>query len=138
VRGYTLNFCEVDNIIKSFDHAAIIVKDFDRTIDWYVNHMGFNVKRRIENKERWTRIAFLKASGQVMLEFFGFSDPKKVVVGPRLKTEETGIKHTSFFVDDMDEMCHRLKKAGIEFTTLTSKRVVFKDPNGTMIELRLL
>jgi len=127
----------VVNLIKSFDHVAITVKDFDRTIDWYVENMGFTVKRKIENKERGTRIAFLEASGQAMLEFFGFIDTKKVVEGPILKAEETGIKHISFFVDDMEGMCQRLKKAGIEFSTSTPKRAVFKDPNGIVIEMRL-
>ncbi len=113
------------------------MKDFDKTVDWYVKHMGFTVKRKIENKERGTRMVFLEVGGRVMLEFFGFIDPKKIVDGPSLKTEETGIKHISFFVDDMAETCQRLKKTGIEFTTFTPKRVVFKDLNDIIIELRL-
>lgn len=124
-------------MIKSFDHVAITVKDFDRTIDWYVENMGFTVKRKIENKERGTRIAFLEASGLAMLEFFGFIDPKRVIEGPILKAEETGIKHISFFVEDMEGICKRLKKAGVEFITSTPERAVFKDPNGIVIEMRL-
>jgi catechol 2,3-dioxygenase-like lactoylglutathione lyase family enzyme len=99
--------------------------------------MGFTVKRKIENTERGTRIAFLEACGGAMLEFFGFIDPEKVVEGPKLKAEETGIKHISFFVDDMDGMCKRLKSVGVEFTTATPERAVFKDPNGIVIEMRL-
>ena len=124
-------------LIQSFDHVAITVKDFDRTIDWYVENMGFTVKRKMENKERGVRIAFLESGGQVMLEFFGFIDTKKIIDGPRLKAEETGIKHISFFVNDVDEMCKRLKSLGVEFTVSTQKRAVFKDPNGIVIELRL-
>ena len=127
----------MDKIIKSFDHVAITVKDFDKTIDWYVKHMGFTVKTNIENKERGIKRAFLEIGEQAMLEFSGFIDNGKAVEGPSLKAEETGIKHISFFVDDMEETCHRLKKAGIEFTAFTPKRVVFKDPNDIIIELRL-
>jgi len=124
-------------VIKAFDHVAITVKDFDRTIDWYVEHLGFTVTRSSDNKERGTRMAFLEASGQAMLEVFGFIDPQRVVEGPRLHAEETGIKHISFFVDDMAEMCERLTRARVEFTTSTSGRAVFKDPNGIVIELRI-
>ena len=72
-----------------------------------------------------------------MLEFFGFMDPNTTVEGPTLTREETGIKHISFFVDDLEEMCQRLKKAGVEFTLSTPTHVVFKNPNGIVLELRL-
>ena len=124
-------------MIKSFDHVAITVKEFDRTIDWYVKNMGFSVKRRIERKERGIRMAFLEVGGQTVLEFFGFTEPRKVMKGPTLKAEETGIKHISFFVDDVEEVCERLRDAGVEFTTFDSRRAVFKDPNGISIELRI-
>lgn len=124
-------------MIKSFDHVAITVKDFDRTIDWYVKNLGFSVMSRTENKERGTRMAFLEVNGHAMLEFFGFIDSNKAVDGPSLKAEETGIKHISFFVDDLENTCQVLKNAGVEFTALTPKRAVFKDPNGILVELRL-
>jgi catechol 2,3-dioxygenase-like lactoylglutathione lyase family enzyme len=124
-------------LIKSFDHVAITVKDFDKTIDWYVNNMDFTIQRMVENKERGTRLAFLEAGGYAMLEFFGFINPNRTVEGPTLTREETGIKHLSFFVDDLEEMCQRLKKAGVEFTSSTPTRAVFKDPNGIVLELRL-
>ena len=124
-------------MIRSFDHVAITVKDLDRTINWYVKNLGFSVKSSAENKERGTRIAFLETNGQAVLEFFGFMDSSKAVDGPTLKAEETGIKHISFFVDDIEKTCQRLKNAGVEFTALTPKRAVFKDPNGIVVELRL-
>ena len=125
-------------MIKSFDHVAVTVKDFDETIDWYVKNLGFSVKRRIERKERGIRIVFLEIGGQTVLEFFGFTEPSKAVNGPTLKAEQTGIKHISFFVDDMEEICQRLRNAGVEFITFNPKRVVFKDPNGIRLELRVL
>jgi len=127
---------DVVDLIKSFDHVAMTVENFDNTIDWYVKNLGFSVERRIENRERGTRIAFLATCGKVMLEFLGFFEPQKAVAGPTLKNEETGIKHVSFFIDNMDEICSRLKNAGAEFTTYTPTRSVFKDPNGILIELR--
>ncbi len=124
-------------MIRSFDHVAITVKDIDKTIDWYVKNLGFSVKRTIENEEHGIRIVFLEAAGQAMLEFFGFIDSEKAVEGPTLKVEETGIKHISFFVDDLENVCQQLKSAGVEFTTFTPKRVVFKDLNGIVLEMRL-
>ena len=116
---------------------AITVKDLDGTIDWYVKNLGFSVRSSTENKERGTRMAFLETNGLAMLEFFGFIDSSRAVEGPTLKAEETGIKHISFYVDDMEKTCQRLKNAGAEFTASTPKRSVFKDPNGILVELRL-
>lgn len=126
-------------MIKSFDYVNIFVKDLDKTIEWYVENMGFSVKRRIENRERGRKTAFLEAGGQAMLEFSAFIDPGKAVDGPVLKAEETGIKHISFFVDDVVEMHQKLKNAGVEFTTFAPERgvAVFKDPNGIVLEIRL-
>jgi len=126
-------------LIKSFDYVNIFVKDLDKTIEWYVENMGFSVKRRIENRERGRKTAFLEAGGQAMLEFSAFIDPGKAVDGPVLKAEETGIKHISFFVDDVVEMHQKLKNAGVEFTTFAPERgvAVFKDPNGIVLEIRL-
>ena len=113
------------------------VKNFDNTVEWYVNNLGFSVTRKTENMERGTRMAFLEANGQFMLEFFGFIEPKRVIEGPTLKAEETGVKHISFFVDDLNDICKKLKNAGTEFTAFAPQRVVFKDPNGVLIELRI-
>lgn len=124
-------------MIKSFDHVAITVEDLEGTIDWYVENLGFTVSRRIENKDRLRRIAFLEVNGHPMLEFFGLIEPKKTVKGPTLSEADTGIKHISFLVEDMEEMCQKLEKASVEFTTLTERRAVFKDPNGVIIEMRL-
>jgi catechol 2,3-dioxygenase-like lactoylglutathione lyase family enzyme len=112
------------------------VKEFEKTIAWYVNNLGFTVKRLVENKERGTRLAFLEVGGQAMLEFLGFMDTNRTIEGPTLTREETGIKHISFFVDDMNEMCQRLKNAGVEFTAFRPTRAVFKDPNGILLEFR--
>lgn len=124
-------------MIKSFDHVALTAKEFDKTIDWYVNNLGFSVKSKTENKERGSRMAFLEAGNQAVLEIFGFIDPNRPIQGPTLKAEETGIKHISFYVDDLNGMCQKLKNVGAEFTAFTPQRVVVKDPNGILIELRI-
>lgn len=113
------------------------VKDLDSTVEWYVKNLGFSVRSRMENKDRGTRIAFLETNGQAVLEFFGFFDAGRAVDGPTLRAEETGLKHISFYVDDLDKMCQALRNAGAEFTTQTPQRAVFKDPNGILVELRL-
>ena len=78
-----------------------------------------------------------KIKGKECLEFLGFLNPEKAVEGPILKTEETGIKHVSLAVDNMEEICKKLKNVGVEFTTLLPERAAFKDPQGVTIELRL-
>jgi catechol 2,3-dioxygenase-like lactoylglutathione lyase family enzyme len=81
------------------------VKEFNKTIDWYVNNLGFSVKSKTEIRERGTRMAFLEAGGFAMLEIFGFIDSSRPVQGAR---------------------------------AITPQRVVFRDPNSILIELRIL
>ncbi|MDQ1279413.1 MAG: glyoxylase family protein [Thermoproteota archaeon] len=123
-------------MITSFDHVAITVKDFEKTIDWYIKNLGFSIQRSSENKERGTKMAFLETRGKVMLEIFGFIDPNKVVEGPILKNEETGMKHIAFNVEKLDELCQKLKNAGVEFVSLSPTSMRIKDLNGILIELR--
>lgn len=123
-------------MITSFDHVAITVKDFEKTIDWYMKNLGFSVQRSSENKERGTKMAFLEIGGKVMLEFFGFIDPNKAVDGPTLKNEETGMKHIAFNVDKLDELCQKLKNVGVEFVSSSPTGARIKDLNGILIELR--
>lgn len=123
-------------MITSFDHVAITVKDIDASIAWYKSMLGFTVNRMWENPERGMRIAFLEAGGHAMLELFGFMDSDTAKDGPLLRQDETGIKHLSFFVEDLDATCQRLRAAGITFTTATSTRAVFQDPDGIVLEVR--
>ena len=123
-------------MITSFDHVAITVKDLDASIAWYTSMLGFSVNRRWENADRGMRIAFLEAGGHAMLELFGFMDAATPEDGPVLRPEETGIKHLSFFVEDLEAVCQRLRAAGITFLTATSTRAVFQDPDGIVLELR--
>jgi hypothetical protein len=55
-----------------------------------------------------------------------------------LKAEETEIKHISFFVDHLEEMCRKLKNGDVEFTIFSPERgvAVFKDLNGIALEMR--
>lgn len=123
-------------MITSFDHVAITVKDIDASIAWYTSMLGFSVNSMRDIPERGLRIAFLEAGGHAMLELFGFIDSQTTQDGPVLRPEETGIKHLSFFVEDLDAPCQRLRAAGITFTTATSTRAVFQDPDGIVLELR--
>jgi methylmalonyl-CoA epimerase len=127
---------EGNDVITSFDHVAITVKDFEKTIDWYMKNLGFSIQRSSENKERGTKMVFLETGGKVMLEFFGFIDPNKVVEGPILKNEETGMKHIAFNVEKLDELCQKLKNSGVEFVSSSPTSARIRDLNGILIELR--
>jgi methylmalonyl-CoA epimerase len=126
------------DMVKFIEHVAITVKDFDRSLEWYVKNLGFSVKRLSENKEKGTKICFLQA-GESMLELFGYTK-QKVTLGPVLKDTETGIKHLCFTVDedDVDNIIRRLKEEGTEFMSDNPKFPNFRDPNGIHIQLRPL
>ena len=120
-------------MIKLIEHFAITAKDFDKTIQFYMDNLGFSLKNTRINKERGTRGAFLEA-GHALIEVFGFIEDK-AVQGPTLKDSETGLKHICFIVDDMDKISQKLKDSGVEVSG-TPGSCFFQDPNGVIIQLR--
>lgn len=123
-------------MIKSIEHVAITVKDFDKSIEWYGKYLGFSVKSLHEDKERGTKVAFLQA-GQAMLELFGHTR-QRVSLGPILGETETGIRHICFTIDKSvtKQIVQRMRDAGTEFISDDPKFPNFRDPNGVHIQLR--
>jgi len=127
-------------MIKSIEHVAITVKNFDESLDFYTRILGFSIAWTSEIRERGLKIAFLE-SEQAKIEIFGVIDDK-AIAGPTLKDTETGLKHFCLVVDDMDGIYQKLKKYGVNFSLEPkesedgSKFAVFTDPNGIIVQLR--
>jgi catechol 2,3-dioxygenase-like lactoylglutathione lyase family enzyme len=113
-------------MILSTDHVAIIVKDFDKTREWYAKNLGFTFGRK----------KFLSA-GDSQVEIFIQSDAEKAKLDNALKAGEIGLTHICFVVDGFDEMVEKLRKEGIEVDTTPRrgrKHAEFKDPNGVILQ----
>ena len=125
-------------IFDSIHHIAIIASDYDKAKEFYVDKLGFKVKREVERKEREDFIIFLDGGENIEIELFIEKNPPKRVTRP----EARGLRHLAFRVDDIYKSVEELTKRGIETEEirtdpLNGKHMTFFfDPDGLPLEIR--
>ena len=124
-------------LFDSIDHIAIISSDYQKAKDFYVDKLGFKVKREVERKDRDDFIITLEAPNGILIELFIEKNPPRRVTRP----EATGLRHLAFRVQDIEKSVEKLKKKGIETEEIridpqNGKRMTFfMDPDGLPLEL---
>lgn len=141
-------------------HFSFTVTDLDRTIAFYKNVLGVDVRSRGHNKyetlgtalfgTKWgvnqpqadLELAFIQL-GDNRIEFIEYKDPK---ARPYHKNPSiAGSAHLALKVDDIEEMRRKLEAAGVEFHAPINtfreagkqemKWCYFRDPDGIVLEL---
>ena len=121
---------------KQVHHVAIIASDYEKTIEFYVKKLGFEILRENHRPEKNDIKIDLKFGNQE-LEIFILSNAPKRPNYP----EALGLRHLAFKVDNVETMAAWLNERGIEtepirFDTYTNKRMTFfKDPDGLPLEI---
>lgn len=123
-------------MLNAIHHVAIIVSDYEKSRDFYVNKLGFEVIRENYRPARddWKLDLQL---GDCELEIFGIRG-----CPPRpTRPEANGLRHLAFRVADVDPVVKWLNAMGIETEPIrvdefTGKRMTFfMDPDGLPLEL---
>jgi catechol 2,3-dioxygenase-like lactoylglutathione lyase family enzyme len=141
-------------VIGGLHHVGITVSDLDRSLAFYRDLLGLHIEARVADvpAEDVTGIAGARLSiadldlpdGR-LLELMQYTSGG----GERLvqRTSNPGACHVAISVDDIDEICDRLERAGVTLrsrpVTLTDSgprwdgsRVVYTvDPDGVTVEL---
>ena len=124
-------------LFDSIDNIAIISSDYQKAKDFYVDKLGFKVKREVERKDRDDFIITLEAPNGIEIELFIEKNPPRRVTRP----EAAGLRHLAFRVQDIEESVEKLNKKGIETEEIridpqNGKRMTFfMDPDGLPLEL---
>ena len=124
-------------LFDSIDHIAIISSDYQKAKDFYVDKLGFKVKREVERKDRDDFIITLEAPNGILIELFIERNPPRRVTRP----EAAGLRHLAFRVQDIEKSVETLNKKGIETEEIridpqNGKRMTFfMDPDGLPLEL---
>ena len=123
--------------LSCIHHIAIIVSDYKRAKDFYVNKLGFGIIR--ENyrpqKEDWK--LDLRVNEHTELEIFAPKNPPKRPSFP----EACGLRHLAFHVKNIETEVEELKSKGIECEPIRTdefthkKMTFFFDPDGLPLEL---
>lgn len=122
------------NGITGIAHVAVRVRDIARSLDFYVNRLGFAEMFRLRRDGRlW--IVYLRITDDQYLELFPDGSDERAP-GPG----STGLNHVCLGVDDIDAVIADLTAAGVPLTT--SKKLGadhnwqawISDPDGNRIE----
>ncbi|WP_252229939.1 MULTISPECIES: VOC family protein [unclassified Clostridium] len=122
--------------LNTIHHVAIIVSDYEKSKDFYVNKLGFNIIRENYRPDRGDYKLDLKL-GDCELEIFGMEDSPKRVSRP----EACGLRHLAFKVECIEDIISELNEKGIETEPIridefTNKKMTFFfDSDGLPLEL---
>lgn len=111
--------------LNMIHHVAIIVSDYEKSKDFYVNLLGFKIIRENYRPERNDYKLDLKL-GECELEIFGIENSPKRVTKP----EACGLRHLAFKVDSVEHTVNELNRKGIitesiRFDQYTNKKMTF-------------
>lgn len=118
-------------------HTAIKTGNLAKSLDFYINILGFTVREKRYIEAHKTTLAFLSVPGSDMeLELIAEDNPDFSNTG------KGAFAHFGFRTEDIDSDVNALKKRGVYFTRepfysmdKSMKLAFFEDPDGIMIEL---
>lgn len=122
--------------LQALHHVAIIVSDYQKSKEFYVDLLGFEVIRGNYRPERNDHKLDLKF-GNSELEIFAMPNNPKRVSNP----EACGLRHLAFKVDAIEEVIAELAAKGIDCEPIriddytNEKMTFFFDPDGLPLEL---
>ena len=112
-------------------HVAVICSDYQKSKEFYVEKLGFEIENKVFREERNSYKLDLKVAGVYQIELFSFPNPPERVNSP----EARGLRHLAFEVDDVEKTAAELNEKGIEtepvrIDEITGKKFTFfKDPS---------
>ncbi|PST83421.1 VOC family protein [Pedobacter yulinensis] len=118
-------------------HVAVICSDYERSKDFYVNKLGFEIRGEYYREDRQSYKLDLALKGEYQIELFSFPSPPARPSRP----EARGLRHLAFEVGDLAAVIAQLNEKGIatepvridEFTGRAF--TFFADPDELPIEL---
>ena len=122
--------------LNQIHHVAILASDYEKTKEFYVEKLGFQVIRDVYREDRDDYKIDLQL-GDCELEVFVV---KNAPARPNYP-EALGLRHLAFKVADIEEAVAWLNARGIEtepvrFDIYTQNRMTFfKDPDGLPLEI---
>jgi len=122
--------------INGVGHVAIKVKDLDRSLDYYINKLGFPEMMRLKKDDGSVWLVYLRITDEQYLEVFPGAD------GDRAPGwDANGVNHMCLTVDNIDPVLAQIKAAGLSLllplkTAIDGNRQAWlEDPDGNRIEL---
>ena len=141
-------------MLKSMFHTGFVVRDIDKTIDFYTNVMGLTLVGRTERtgdfackllafEDAHIKGAFVELGDGHQLELIQYINPP--VGDGHLHRNDAGASHLAFFVEDIDAFYADKSQRGLTFNSdpaalyddggkLLRKALYAQDPDGNWLE----
>ena len=122
--------------ITGLGHVAIKVTDLDRSLDYYVNKLGFPEMLRLKKDDGSTWLVYLRITDDQYLEVFPGAENDRAP-----GWDANGMNHLCLTVDDIDNVLAQIEAAGLKLllplkTAIDGNRQAWlEDPDGNRIEL---
>ena len=117
-------------------HIAVIVSDWQKSGEFYIDKLGFQLIREVYRPEIGDYLRMLKL-GETTLEIFVKPNYPERVTNPEAK----GLRHLAFHVEDIEPAVAWLTGQGIETEPVREDKVnggrftFFRDPDGLPLEI---
>ena len=118
-------------------HIAIIVSDYEKSKDFYVNKLGFAILRENYRQDRGDYKLDLQVNQNTELEIFSAPHAPARVTRP----EACGLRHLAFTAEDIEQTVQELEGLGIPCEPIRTdpftggRFTFFQDPDGLPLEL---
>lgn len=122
--------------IVGLAHVAIKVTDLDRSLDFYINKLGFPEMLRLHKDDGSTWLVYLRITDEQYLEVFPGAENDRAP-----GWDANGINHMCLAVEDIDAVVRRIEAAGIslllplKLAVDGNRQAWIEDPDGNRIEL---
>jgi lactoylglutathione lyase len=122
--------------ITGYAHVAIKVVDLDRSLDFYVNKLGFAEMMRLYNDKGETWLVYLRITDTQYLEVFPGAENDRAP-----GWNANGMNHMCLEVDDIQALLKELDAVGIplllpyKIALDGNPQAWIEDPDGNRIEL---
>jgi len=122
--------------INGVGHVAIKVTDLDRSLDYYINKLGFPEMLRLTKDDGTVWLVYLRITDEQYLEVFPGAENDRAP-----GWNANGMNHMCLTVDNIDEVLARIAAAGLTLllplkTAIDGNRQAWlEDPDGNRIEL---
>jgi lactoylglutathione lyase len=121
--------------VSSITHVAIRVREVDRTLDFYINKLGFSELLRLDRDGRlW--LVYLRITDEQYLEVFPEGEGESAP-----GAEAVGYNHMCLAVPDIEQTVRELERAGVPLIRPKVRgadgnwQTWIADPDGHRIEL---
>ena len=141
-------------MLKSFFHTGFVVKDLEKSVNFYTNVLGLQLALRMERQGEFInqvldfpdahiRGAMVDKGEGHQLELIQYFNPASGPGG--ISRNDLGASHLAFFVDDLDKFYLETKERGLRFNNppaslsddhghMLRKAMYAQDPDGNWLE----